>query len=129
MNEVVSSLKIKRSKSPQQPLDQTHLDSITTLNDKVIWDAFKDKDISTCFSLLGQLEHEIKVAAMLIRTANTALIPAVGSISTTTCSYANTTWPSSTSRTAITRQPGYISSGPSGTTKRCRALSPTEKKI
>lgn len=57
MNEAIPSMKIKRSKSPQQPLDQNHLDSIATLNDKVIWDALKDKDISTCFSLLGQLEH------------------------------------------------------------------------
>lgn len=129
MNEALSSLKLKRGKSPQQALDQAHLDSISALNDKVIADAFKDKDIPTALSLLAKLEHEIKVIISQPRTANTAPTPAVASTSTITCSSPSTTlhWPSSRTTTMPLR--GFTWSERSATTRKSRASSRTDKKI
>jgi hypothetical protein len=59
--------KLKRAKSPPHNLDQHYLKTITSLNDTVIFEAIRDHDNNTAQSLLTQLEHSIKVNAIIIK--------------------------------------------------------------
>lgn len=129
MTEETPSLKIKRSKSPVLSLDPRYLDIITTLNDKVIAEAFKEKDIPTCLSLLQQLEHSVKVIRFLDRTDNTEHILQAKNINTITCLSINTTLPWCIKKITIIIKRKIIYRKLSTAISKFRDLLPIEKKI
>jgi hypothetical protein len=91
MAEQLTSLKIKRSKSPGVALDEQYLKTITTLNDSVICEALREKDTNSALALLKQLEQSIKVHLATCRPETTEPTRRARSTTTTICLPATTT--------------------------------------
>ena len=121
--------KIKRNNSSLGHLDPHHIQNITTLNDSVICEAVKERDSSSAFTLLQQLEHSIKVGRFVYRMGTMApTLPARNIIIITSMSAIITPHFCTRIRHKIPR-PGIPWSRPLKPTRRYKGLSLAGKKI